>query len=208
MYVLVHKNRVLVGPMGWNRAIFDGNLEKLKILKTLPKNPPTELPMIIDENTKIYRADSQTPEHNEKIQYLEGPYWNITPETATATFLVKDKPIDPVKSQLKEFASQVRWEKETSGTTVTIQNVDLFISTQRIERDQYLQKYLLMSETDSLNWKFKESWLTINKQEIKTIVDAIQTHIQTAFDWEINKHQEIDQCTTLTELDQIVIRET
>ena len=64
-----------------------------------------------------------------------------------------------------------------------------------------------MADTDTINWKFPETWLTITKQELGYIVSQGVAYIQGCFDWEVQKNAEIDACTTLAELDAIIIAE-
>ena len=205
MYVLTHKNRVLAGPMDWNRAIFDGNLEKLKIMVTLPRVAPEELPLVIDADTVIYSVEFNEPEYNKKISYLEGPYWTYENNRAIAGYLVKDQPIDSVRANLKLQAADVRWSKETAGTTLTIQDTAVTVDTARGSRDIFVQKYLLMTDSDVVTWKFPEAWLTLTKSDLGTVVAAGAAHVQSAFAWEKQISDEIDSADTLAALDAIVI---
>jgi hypothetical protein len=209
MYVFAHKERVMVGPMGWNRALFDGALEKLKIVRTLPRNAPPaeELPMIIDEDTAIYPAEFDYPDYNKTTQYLEGPYWTFADGKATAGYLVKDQPVEFIKVALKQQVADERYNKEVSGTTVTIQGTVIALSTARDGRDSFAQKYVLMGDSDSIRWKFAEGWFTLNKTEVASIANAINAHVQSAFDWESSKSDEIESKTTAEELDAVVIVE-
>lgn len=209
MYAFAHKERVMVGPMGWNRALFDGALEKLKIVKTLSRNAPpaNELPLIIDEDTAIYPVEFNYPDYNKTTQYLEGPYWTFADGKATAGYLVKDQPVEFIKVALKSKASDERYKKETSGTKVTIQGTEIALNTVRDGRDTFAQKYVLMGDTDTLRWKFAEGWFTLNKTEVASIANAINAHVQSAFDWESAKCDEIESKTTAEELDAVVIVE-
>lgn len=203
MYVLVHKNRVLAGPMNWNRAIFDGNLEKLKIIKTLPKVPPDNLPFIIDDNTKIYKAEFNYPEYNEKINYLEGPYWEFNETQAIASYIVRNIPIESVKNKLKEKLAGDRWTKEVLGTSVTVQGHEINIDTSRENRYIFNQQYLIMNDNDTTLWKFSNIWLNLSKSDVLNIIISIKNHVQSSFDWENSIIAQIDQAQDLETLDNI-----
>lgn len=207
MYVLTHKNRVLAGPMDWNRAIFDGNLTKLKIIKTLPRVAPETLPLIIDSDTVIYAAEFNEPVYNKKINYLEGPYWTFENDRAIAGYLVKDQPVDSVKANLKTQAAGERWSKETAGTTVDIQGITVTVDTARGSRDIFVQKFMLMQDGDLVTWKFPEAWLTLSKTELGAVVAAGAAHVQESFAWEKQISDAIDLADTLVKLDEIVIVE-
>lgn len=207
MYALAHKGRVLAGPMPWNRGIFDGNLQKLKITKLLPRVAPEQLPLVIDEDTAIYEVEYQRPQHNEKIHYLEGPYWEFTETKAIATYLVKDKSLDSIKGNLKQQASAERWKKEVAGISVTVQGKPVSVSTERGSRDVFLQRYSIMSEEEVIDWKFAEGWVALTKADLGSIVTAILNHVQESFNWEHTKSQEIDAKATAEELDAVVVVE-
>lgn len=209
MYAFAHKERVMVGPMDWNRALFDGALEKLKIVKQLSRNAPpaNELPLIIDEDTAIYPVEFNYPDYNKTTQYLEGPYWTFADGKATAGYLVKDQPVDFIKVALKAQAADERYRKELSGTTVTIQGTVIALSTARDGRDSFAQKLVLMGDSDTLRWKFTEGWFTLNKTEVASVANAISAHVQSAFDWESAKCDEIESKTTAEELDAVIIVE-
>ena len=100
-----------------------------------------------------------------------------------------------------------RYNKEVSGTTVTIQGTVIALSTARDGRDSFAQKYVLMADSDSIRWKFAEGWFTLSKTEVASIANAINSHVQSAFDWESAKVDEIESKTTAEELDAVVIVE-
>lgn len=206
MYVLAHKGRVQVGPMGWNRALFDGSLERLNIRVTLPKLPPETLPLEIDADTKIYQAVEDIPEFNAKTHYKEGPYW-VFSDVATATYLVKEQPIESVKYVLKQEAAAERYEKEISGAKLTLSGKEYTVDTARGTRDVFVQKFLLMGDSDTVTWKFPEGWKVLSKAELGQVVQAGSAHVEGAFQWEVNKAQEIDACTTLEALSAVVIKD-
>lgn len=205
MYVLTHEGRVLAGPMAWNRAIFGGNLEKLGINFLLPRNAPEQLPLAIDANTVIYEVEFQEPEFDNKTHYKEGPYWQFTETKAIATYVLKEQPLSVVKDSLKQSAAAERWKKEGAGVKTVIQDMQVTVDTARGNRDIFVQKYLLMADTDTVKWKFPEGWLTLTKAELGQIVAAGAAHVQSSFDWEEEKVQEINAASTLEALKAVVI---
>ena len=88
-----------------------------------------------------------------------------------------------------------------------MQNVEVTADTNRGDRDIFIQKYLLMNENDVVTWKFPETWLNLTKLELGLIVAAGAAHVQNAFEWEDALVNQIGNCTTLEELDAIVIVE-
>jgi hypothetical protein len=208
MYVLVHKERVLVGPRDWNRPMFEGALEKLKIQVLLPRRDPQELPFIIDEDTYITNAAIVIPPHNEKIETYHGPYWNFeNKDLAVGTYEIKERPLGSIREILFKQAADERYRKEVSGAKLTVQGLEVSLDTSRDGRNIFLQKYSLMSDMDTVNWKFPEGWLTLTKAELGSIVVAGATHIQSTFDWEKAKVEEIEAADTAALLDAIIIVE-
>lgn len=209
MFVLVNKGRVIVGPMDWNRALFEGSLNRLGITHMLPRSAPepSELPWVIDENTTIYSMEFNYPEHNRKIHYLEGPYWTYENNKAIAGYLVKDQPVESVQHALKQLAAEQRWKMEVAGTKTTVQNIEVTVDTNRDARNIFVQQYLLMDDAATVRWKFPEAWITLTKAELGQVVLAGATHIQNAFTWESSKVEEINAATTLLLLDAIDISE-
>ena len=207
MFVLVHKGRVLVGPMAWNRVMFDGNLEKLKINFLLPRAEPAELPLVINEDTVIKRVEFNYPVYNQKTHYLEGPYWNHEGPVSIAFYEVKPQPVESVKVRLKEIVAENRWKKEVAGTKALVQGIEVTVDTARGSRDVFVQKYLLMADDSVVGWKFPEGWLQLTKAELGAIVQAGAAHVESAFAWEASKVNLIDYSNTLEDLDAINLEE-
>lgn len=207
MYAVIYDNRVLVGPMNWNRGMFQGALERKGIKYPLPRTAPDNLPMIIDEHAKIMQVEEIRPELNSLVEYYYGPLWDITETKAIANYEVKDSPIESMRYNLKQVAAQERYKKEILGTTVTIQDHIVTIDTNRGARDIFVQKYLLMADNDTVNWKFPETWLTLTKSDLGLCVQAGAQYIQSCFDWELTITEQIDLAETKQELLDIVIVE-
>lgn len=207
MYAVIYDNRVLVGPMNWNRGMFQGALERKGIQYPLPRTAPDNLPLTINEHAKIMRVDEIRPTMNPLVEFYYGPLWDITEETAIANYEVHDSPIESMRYNLKQVAAQERYKREVLGTTTTIQDQTVTIDTNRGARDIFVQKYLLMSDTDTVNWKFPEGWLTLTKQDLGTVVQAGAQYIQSCFDWELNIAEQIDLAQTKQDLLAIIIAE-
>lgn len=207
-YVLINDNFVINGPRTWNARSFESTLEDdLEITYKLPLQKTDNDPIVIDENTRILAAQLVYPSHNEKIEYLHGPFWDYSDDFATGTFQILPKDIDWVKSNLLTAVAGIRYNREVSGANTVIQNTTVTIDTSRGTRDIFVQKYLLMGDTDTVQWKFPEGWLTITKAELGSVVDAGVKHVQSQFDWEVTKSTEINNCVTLEELDAIKLDE-
>lgn len=207
MFLLVHKNRVIVGPMSWHYGMFSHGLERIESTAFIPRSEPQTLPLILDENTKIVKCREIIPSYNKKIQYIHGPFWNFDEPIAIGTYEIKDTPIELVKNTLIEELAAERYKKEIAGCKVNIQSTEVTVDTNRGSRDIFIQKYLLMGDNDTVQWKFPEGWLTLSKTDLGAIVSAGVTHVQTAFNWEKTKLDLINNSTSSLELDSISLTE-
>ena len=207
MYALIYDNRVVVGPMNWNIAIFQGALRRKDIQYSLPRTAPDDLPLIIDEHAKIMQVEEIRPELKASVEYYYGPLWDVTGTKAIANYEVHDTPIESARYNLKQLAAQERYKKEILGTTATIQDHLVTIDTNRGARDIFVQKYLLMAESDTVNWKFPETWLTLTKSDLGLCVTAANQYIQQCFDRELNISEQIDQSQNKQELLAVTIVE-
>jgi hypothetical protein len=205
MYAVVYKGNVIVGPMEWNRAIFTGSLSKEGVDVTLPRVAPETLPYVINEDSKICLVNENRPEMNPMVEYYYGPIWDITGDIAIANYDVMDSPVEFAKVNFKNQAADVRYKKEISGTKINIQNTEVTIDTTRDGRNIFVQKYSLMGDNETVNWKFPQGWLTLTKSELGSIVAAGASHIQTVFDWEKTINDQIDAATTKEQLLSIQI---
>lgn len=207
MYVLVSNGRVLNGPRAWSFRSFQNTLqEELNITYNLPVAKTDNAVIHINDTVKIYPAvlDDSAP-YNSKTQYLDGPYWDFSNDIATGTFTAKYHDLEHLKLHLKSIVAANRYAKEISGTTCTIQNSLVNVSTSRDTRGNYVQRYLIMGDNDTIDWKFDTFWMSLTKSDMATIVQCIESHIQQQFDWEANKSIEIDLATTHQELDTITL---
>jgi hypothetical protein len=207
MYAVIYDNRVLVGPMNWNRGMFQGALERKGVQYSLPRTAPNNLPLTINEHAKIMQVEEIKPELNALVEYYYGPLWDITETKAIANYEVHDTPIESARYNLKQLAAQERYKKEILGATVTIQEQTVTIDTNRGAKDVFVQKYLLMAESDTVNWKFPETWLPLTKNDLSLAVQAGAQYIQSCFDWELNITEQIDLAETKEQLLAIVIIE-
>jgi hypothetical protein len=207
MYAVVYKNRVLVGPMNWNRAIFQGSLEKQKITVTLPRVAPEQLPYTVNEDASIMMVEEIRPEINPLVEYHYGPLWEITDTKVFANYEVCNTQIEFARVNLKNQAAEERWKKEVAGTTINIQDTDVSIDTNRESRNAFVQKQSTIQEGQTVNWKFIEGWLSLSKTDLDQIVFGIDTYIQSCFDWEKTINDQIDAAETKEELLAIEIVE-
>jgi len=205
MYVLVYQDHVINGPRPWNYQSFENTLkEDLEIDYKLPVRYNQPDIIIVNDDTKIYPAAYVDQHYNTKIQRpVDGPWWDFTTGIALGSFTIGYKSLDQIKDELKATLKELRYNKEIAGTTTTIRNQTIKLNTSREVRNTLLQKYIVASITDTVNWKFGDTFITLNREELKTVISAIDVYVQSTFDWEFNLVAQIDSCTTPEQLDNI-----
>lgn len=209
MYAIIHKNNVVVGPKEWSRGFFVFRLSQLGLKDVvLPRSAPESLPFTIDGATKIVRALINQDDYNPNTEYLTGPIWNIDGDVAIANYVKTESPIEAVKNNLRQLAAAERYKKEVSGTKTLVKDIEVSLDTSREGRNIFIQKLMLMSENDLVNWKFPEAWLTLSRNELASVVQSGANYIQTCFDWEKDINDQIDIAETAEQLLSIVIVET
>lgn len=202
MYALVLNGKVISGPRGWNSAFFRNSLkERGEVITSLiPSKPPETMPYSISENAKVVLANEVHAEINPMIEYHRGPLWSDVGDTATANYEAVSQPLDFAKQNYKNLLADERYKKEVAGAKVTIQDQEVSIDTTREGRSIFVEKFMLMSDSDTVNWKFPEGWLTLSKSDLEAVVQVGAAHIQEAFDWEQQISSDIDGETELLEL--------
>ena len=205
MYALIHKDQVISGPRDWDRAFFTFllNSRNVHIDRPIPRMPLDDQPYIIDNDTKIVRAEIVQGDLNPLVEYYQGPSWELLEDKALAHYEVIDTPVEFAKNNFKDLIAAKRYEKEIKGTKVTIQDTEVSLDTSRDGRNIFIQKYSLMNDGDSVNWKFPEGWLVLTKPDLGICVSAGVSYIQSCFDWEKNYDDRIAAATTKEELLQI-----
>ena len=206
MWILVYNNQIQLGPREYNRWIFqDWLAENLGIIISLPQQPIGNNPIIIDENTRIIVVFfAPQPDFNPRIQQLAGPFVTMQYDYANAEYQVADQDIEVVKSTMLAELAANRYNQEVAGVTVVLQDQSLWVSSDRVTRQVWLNALQLGVTTQT--WKFNNNtWLVLDTQEIQTVVSALTAHVEQAFTWEKSVHDQIIAAPDLNTLAAIDI---
>jgi hypothetical protein len=203
-FVLTKNSQVILGPVEWSSRFFENHLATIgNTVSSLPLTLTAA--MNVAPGISILPATLVEPSYNSKIQQLAGPFWSLTATTASGTYQVVDKNVEAVKNDLLAQVAADRYAKEIAGTTTVLQGVAVTLDTSRENRNVITQQYLLLDAGQTAHWKFKEAWLNLTKAEFAQAVSAGVSHIQAQFDAERVKVSEITACSTLSQLDAVVM---
>ena len=215
MYALVHDTQLILGPIKYNYRLINSELEDLEVNAKVSPRDYDNVPITLNENTSTYLlpAVEIIPEYDPRFSGLGNFTWEIIKENnipvrVEFTYIIGNKTLEQIKAEYKALVAPIRWGKENQIIPITINNVQVEVSTGREERDQFVSKLVSCSNIENAthNYKFRNDvWLVIGCTELQTILEEIDHHIQEAFDWEYTKLQEIDACTTGEEVYSVIL---
>lgn len=198
-FILVKDGYLELGPREWNYRIFKNELEDLEFPdKVIPVNNTEYLDL--GDGIEIYLAEILPINYNPDIEELSGPYWEYSEGKATGSYTTVPLDIQRVRNNFKNKIAAERYRREVSGTVCSIQGVEVEIDTSRDGRNIYVQKYLLMGDSDIVNWKFNSGFKGLTKEELGQMIQAGIVHIQGAFDWESELVDRIELSGTAEEI--------
>lgn len=209
-YLLVQNQQVIhLGPIQWKPRFIQSEInEHLESgeLTTAYKVPPVEEGYRnLGDGFEIFPVFLEYPTYDKTYQELSGPFWVFTDNLAIGTYTPIDRSLSIVKNELLTLTASVRYKKEVAGLLVTVQNQQVFLDTARDNRNIFVQKYMLMGDTDTTIWKFPEIWLTLTKSDLGEVIMQGATFVQTQFDWEQAVTIEISSASTIEALKAIII---
>lgn len=210
-YVIVqNKQTVLLGPMPWRQRMFQREIDDLldagdiSQRYTIPPIAPETNYLDLGEGIEIFPViNTDVPAYDPFYEQLAGPFYTYNNNEASAIYNAVPVSLDMSKAALKQVVTDNRYKKEQAGIKLTIQGNEITIDTARGSRDIFLQTYATMGETETINWKFPEMWISVTSTDMALIVSSGKAHIQTCFNWELSTHTAIDAATTVEELKAI-----
>ena len=208
---LIHNNSLELGPMGFNVKYINADLEDLEVEERISPQSYTDLPIHFSDGlTHLLPIEKVVPEHDPKYHNIGNLTWEIVeedniPVKVRFTYPIVDKTLEEVKVIRKQEVAPYRREKENTTITLDINGNSVQVSTSREERVLLASK--LSAAPASCNYKFLSGWLEVTTENLQTIITVIDAKVQEAFDWELAKLQEIDACTTIDEVYDVIVRE-
>jgi hypothetical protein len=201
-YLLVeNRQTILLGPIVWKPRFIQSELDELEVSYIVP---PVEQGYIkINDNLEIIPiVEAPDPGHDPLYEELAGPYYTYTDNTATMTYNKIDRKLDDVKGNYKQLAAAARYSRETSGTSAIVGDNTIALATDVASRANYLNLLNTVGE-GTINYKTNGVFVALNATGLQALVDAVNVHVQDAFNWEKGILDQIDAATSIEELKAI-----
>lgn len=203
-YVIIKDDRVIWGPRPWNPFAIEATIEReARAGVTIGANPVVgkivETPAVI----AILKVEqSIIPSHDIIFETLVGPQWthNVVSGTTTMAYDVADQHLPYVQGSLKTHATNIRKTKEDAGVVVNVANTDIKFASDRTSRERLILQSLL---AQNVNWKTDDGFVELSTADQLKIVQALNAHVQQAYNWEMEIARQIDAAKTIQELKQI-----
>ncbi len=199
MFVIVHNGNVILGPMNWNARRFSEVIEEdCDVSFELPLTNDNFDVITVNDDIKIYPVQTgDYPTHDYRFECLHGPFWQFTDTHAVQSFTAIPLAIDASRNFLKDELAKKRWTKQHECVKITINSVEYTFATDVTTKSVFHQ--YITSGITSVNWKVnQDTWISLSQSDITNIFNAITQHVQTAFDWENNLAEAINNATTET----------
>lgn len=207
-YIFLENGVIDSQPFDWNKSFIDNALIQYGIdTNTSYEHEPSSfihysdsiaiMPCIVVEPTYNDITHSLSDVYDISINQEDGLYY--------AELQLVENSIEEARVILKNKLAYNRWEKEISGFTLSVNNVNVTIDTNRDTRNMYFQAMMIMSDDQEILWKFDEGHILLNKQNFQEIFGIGSQYIINLFEQEYFIKLEIDNASTMNELLQIDI---
>ena len=198
MYALVNGQELLLGPIGFNVRMINSVLEEELELPERFKVSSADyqnVPLSITDEVKILPARNAHPPFDPHFESLYGPVHEIKEDEVVFNYWKADKSLEQIKGEYKAGVKPERQRRENTTITVTLNDTEISVSTDRENRLALTSK--VVSGDGPFNFKFANGvWVEVTKADLQGIISAIDAKVQEAYDWELAKLQEIDACET------------
>ena len=216
-FVIVHKDRVVAGPMSWRKIFFQDEIKELTGTDVvLPATNSDGRPFHIDDDTHIlyFAGIVQTFPIDDLLDDAAGPFYTIFEDHCTCYYTPETRSLEAVKGTLKSKVPALRFNKEVSGFFQDFKGNKVFIESNRIKRNVF-------SDGAPGKWKFAtgaqavdptgrtdvtgvyvrtgEVWLDVTTEDLAFLDGKLKEHVTNSFQWEHDKMLEIDALNTLEE---------
>lgn len=224
MYALVYMGRVAITFDKWYLGRINSELRDLDVNSQVVMSDQERVPFSVDLHSRIVPLIEIREDYNPRIQYHDGPLWDIQDDKVVATYYPMPLDIDIAKDNLMREVAAQRYFMENVELNISLPfsspsyvpdslsvGADFLPAGRsiRILTDKATRS-LLASKLPSLgdqfiNWKFGDGWVSLNRSDIGYILSRIDKSVQAAFDWELAKVNEIEACSSLDDINAVIV---
>lgn len=167
---------------------------------------PVDSALIVGDRIKLYRVeDSSPPIIDKNFKYIKKIEWDVSTGKAVSEYMIENLEIDQIKENLNNLLSRVSSAKQYDVIDYDYNDQTIALTAAMDIRFNLTQRWLLMSDTNFIDEKIGDLWITLSKEDIKNMLDTIESHVAGILQWEKNKHDQIMSCTTVQQLEAIGI---
>lgn len=203
MFALLNDNELVLGPIEFNYRLINSVLEdELEIDYRIEPSDHARVPIIITEKIKLLKVVEDKPQYDPRYEEILLYKYEIINDEVIFYYQKSNIDFDKIKNEYKKVISNERWIRENSGhITHLINNTEIKVSTNRETRISLVTK--LASGSGPYNYKFGDVWVEITGEDVGNIITKIDEKIQVDFNWELQKINEINLCSSIDELNSI-----
>ncbi len=208
---LVHDNSLILGPMGLNVRMINGELEDLELEDRISPQSFKDLPIHFSDGlTHLVSIEKDIPSYDSRYHNIGDFSWEIVrendiPVKVKFTYPISEKTLEEVKLLRKTEIQPIRKQRESASIKINVNGSEIETSTSREERLLLTSK--LSSSFETCNYKFKNIWLEVTSQDIQHIITEIDKFVQGVYDWELAKIREIDACESIDDVYNVILQE-
>lgn len=203
MFALVNDKELILGPIQFNYRLINSALEEdLEVDYRVSPSDYLNVPIVITEKIKILNVSEDKPSYNSKYENLTAYKYEVLDDQVIFYYEKQQIDLSVIKQQYKNIISNERWKRENYGNIKFLLNdEEIQVLTNRENRTSLINKVAI--GTSPYNFKFGDKWFQVTSENLRDILVQIDKKIQEDFDWELERIQEIDACSTTDELEQI-----
>jgi len=201
MYALVDNQQLILGPISFNYRMFNDELEELELDFRVNSSSYLNVPITITESIKILPARYEDPSYDPRFEYLTNVSYQVINDEVIFAHDKVEKSLEQIKEERKATVSEERKKLENTVIDITLNGEVISVSTSKENRLSYIAKLASTNSTETYNFKFaNDTWKQISSTDLNYVVNKIDQKVQEAFDWELSKKEEIDNCQTKEEV--------
>ncbi len=165
--------------------------------------------LLENENLRVL-LEGDLPTVNDETQYIEQneySQWVINDTTVTKTYTIINIPFEETKEVYLRKPHDIRKLYEEGGINFTDTNTTILrIQTDRASQAKISASYMAAKDgirTENSLWKTMDGFVAISNVDMISLGQAVLNHVQLCFNNENVLYNEVNGCTTYTQLQEI-----